>query len=176
MKRVMLVDDEVSVLQSLQRSLRKFGQENQLSFELHSSPLNAIKRLSQAQFHLVISDYHMPEMSGVDFLKLTKAFQPNAIRLMLSASAEFKTVLGAVNEAEVFRYIEKPWNIDELEDIVRLGLAEYDRIQAAQALVDEAKIQKNELTQQELEEKRLEKEEPGITKVKWGPDGSVLLD
>lgn len=176
MKRIMLVDDEINVLQSLQRSLRKIGQEKQLVFELYTSPIEAIKRLGEAQFQLVVSDYHMPEMSGVDFFKITKATQPDAIRLMLSASAEFKTVLGAINEAGVFRYIEKPWDVTILEEIIQLALDEYEQIQATQEMVDEVKVQKNELTPQELEKKRLEKEEPGITKVNWGPDGSILLD
>ena len=176
MKRIMLVDDEINVLQSLQRSLRKMGQEKQLVFELYTSAGEAIKRLGEAQFHMVIVDNHMPEMNGVAFLKRTKTMQPDAIRLMLSASAEFKTVLGAINDAEVFRYIEKPWDVVALEETIQLGLAKYDEIQAKEAMVDDARVQKHELTPQELEEQRLEKEEPGITKVNRGPDGSIFLD
>jgi two-component system, probable response regulator PhcQ len=176
MKRILLLDDEVNVLQSLQRGLRKMGQEQQFVLELHSSAAEAIKRLGEAQFHIVISDYHMPDMSGVEFLKITKVMQPYAIRMMLSASAEFKTVLGAVNEAQVFRYIEKPWDLTVLEETIQLGLAEYDQIQSELELIDNVQAQHKELTPQELEQRRLEKEEPGITKVNWGPDGSVMLD
>lgn len=176
MKRILILDDEVNVLQSLQRGLRKLSQEQQFELDLHSSTSEAIKRLGEVQFHIVISDYHMPDMSGVEFLKVTKLMQPYAIRMMLSASAEFKTVLGAVNEAEVFRYIEKPWDLAALEETIQLGLLEYDQIQADLRLIDGAKVQHKELTPEELEKKRLEKEEPGITKVNWGPDGSILLD
>ncbi|PRC93359.1 response regulator [Solimicrobium silvestre] len=176
MKRIMLVDDEENVLHSLQRALRKIGNEQQLLFELHTSPIDAIKRLGEAQFNLVISDYHMPAMSGVDFLKLAKAIQPETIRLMLSASADFKTLLDAINEAEVFRYIEKPWNVSDLEEVVRLALLQYGNALAERLLLNESKLQKNEITPQEFEAKKLEMEEPGITKVKWGTDGSVLLE
>lgn len=176
MKRIMLIDDERSVLQSLQRSLRDMCQKEHVLIEPHLSPIESIKRLSEAQFHIIISDYHMPEMSGVDFFKIAKVIQPDAIRLMLSASAEFKTALSAINDAEVFRYIEKPWDLAELKEIIQLSLAEYARNQAVQVLVDNAKKQQHELTSQELERIRLEKEEPGITKVKRGPDGSILLD
>jgi two-component system, probable response regulator PhcQ len=176
MKRVMLVDDEKNVLQALQRSMRKVTQEEQLALELYTSVNDAVKRLGEATFHMIISDYHMPEMLGIEFLKIAKVLQPDAIRLMLSASAEFKTVLGAVNEAEVFRYIEKPWNDGALEEIVRLGLIKYDQSQSEQALLDQARLQRNEITPQELEEKRLEKEEPGITKVIRGSDGSIFLE
>lgn len=176
MKRIMLVDDEKNVLQALKRSMRKISQEQELVLELHSSAFAAVKRLSEASYHMVISDYHMPEMSGVELLKIAKRLQPNAIRLMLSASAEFKTVLGAMNEAEVFRYIEKPWDDKALEEIVHLGLIKCDKNYTEQTVLDEARLQRKELTTQELEEKRLEKEEPGITKVKRGPDGSILLE
>jgi DNA-binding NtrC family response regulator len=176
MKRIMLVDDEKNVLQALQRSMRTTSQELQLTLELFSSPQEAIKRLGEAPFHMVISDNHMPEMSGVELLKITKVLQPDAIRLMLSASAEFKTVLGAVNEAEVFRYIEKPWDDKALDEVIRLGLIKYDQTQAEQSLVDKARAEKNELTPQELEEQRLEVEEPGITKVNRGADGSIFLE
>ncbi len=176
MKRIMLVDDEENVLNALQRGLRQIGLEQQLTIELHTSPLTAIKRIAEAQFLIVISDYHMPEMSGVDFLKQVKAIQPDTIRLMLSASAEFKTVLGAINDAEVFRYIEKPWNLPELEQTIRLALAQFATNEEEKLLADDARLQNHQITAQELEAKRLEREEPGITKVKWGPDGSVIMD
>jgi DNA-binding NtrC family response regulator len=172
----MLVDDEKNVLLALQRSMRKICQEEQLRLELHTSAKEAFKRLGEESFHMVISDYHMAEMSGVELLKIVKVLQPDAVRLMLSASAEFKTVLGAVNEAEVFRYIEKPWDDKALEEIIQLGLIKYDQNQADHLLADEARKKKNDLSPQEMEESRLEREEPGITKVKRGPDGSILLD
>jgi DNA-binding NtrC family response regulator len=176
MKRILLIDDEENVLNSLQRGLRKFCLEQDVTLELQTSAFVAIKRLEETQFCVVISDYHMAEMSGTDLLKLTMALQPEAVRMMLSASAEFKTVMGAVNEAEVFRYIEKPWNIDELEDLLILALKQHTYNMEARQLADEARLKNSEISPQELEKKRLEAEEPGITNVRWGPDGSVLLD
>jgi DNA-binding NtrC family response regulator len=176
MKRILLLDDEENVLNSLQRGLRKLSLEEDCTFELHTSAFKAIKRLEEAQFQVVISDYHMPEMSGVDFLKLTMALQPDTMRLMLSASAEFKTIIDAVNEAEVFRYVEKPWNINELEDAIRLALKQFASNVETRQFADEVRLKNNRISPQELEKQRLEFEEPGITNVRWGPDGSVLLD
>ncbi|MET3105950.1 two-component system probable response regulator PhcQ [Oxalobacteraceae bacterium GrIS 1.18] len=176
MKRILILDDEDLVLSALQRGLRTLSIEEGLSVELFSSAAAAIKRLEEARFQVVISDYHMPEMLGTDFLKLTMAMQPDAIRLMLSASAEFRTILGAVNEAEVFRFIAKPWDIAELEEIIRLALKQVALSATEHQLADEARLHNKQITPQELEKKRLETEEPGITNVKWGPDGSVIID
>lgn len=176
MKRIMLLDDEENVLHSLQRGLRDISKQYELVFELFTVPAEAIKRLTEAQFSVVISDYHMPSMSGVDFLKFAKQIQPDVIRMMLSASADFNTLLEAINQAEVFRYIEKPWNIDDLNDIVRLALVQYDTNLAERELADETRLQNNQITPQQLEAQRLELEEPGITKVNWGADGSISLD
>ena len=94
---------------------------------------------------------------------------------MVSASTEFNTAVDAINDAEVFRYISKPWQKEELESILALSLARRDRHRLEQQLA--ARSGKEcALTVQEREARRLEAEEPGITKVNWGPDGSVHLD
>jgi two-component system probable response regulator PhcQ len=176
MRRILLVDDEISILHALQRSLRKIARDNDLQIELCTSPRAAIQMFSEAEFDFVISDYHMPGMNGVDFLRIIKEIQPDTVRMMLSASADFSTIMGAVNEAEVFRYIVKPWDAVELEEVVTLALQHRARALEEKQLADETRMQRNELTPQEVEARRLEQSEPGITKVKWGPDGSVLLD
>ncbi|MBI1773418.1 MAG: response regulator [Burkholderiales bacterium] len=176
MYKILLLDDEQNVLLALQRSLKSVAREMEMTMELFNSPQEAINRLSHTAFDFIISDYHMPGMNGIQFLSIAKEMQPNAIRLMLSASAEFKTILGAINDAEVFRYIAKPWNQDELLETIQLAAARRQQIIEDQTLADELRLQRGVITPQEHELKRLEETEPGITKVKWGPDGSVLLD
>ncbi len=176
MRRLLLVDDEINVLHALQRTLRHHVHETDLRVELFTEPQKALERCVEVAFDLVISDYRMPEMNGVDFLKTVKLIQPDAVRLMLSASSELQGVLNAVNEAEVFRYVTKPWQASELEDIIRLALAHRDKALEDRSLADQMRVQRGEMSAHEAEAKRLEEQEPGITKVKWGPDGSVLLD
>lgn len=176
MRRFLLVDDEINVLHALQRMLRQNVHEDDLQIEIHTDPKQALMRCGEIAFDIVISDYRMPQMDGVDFLKVVKELQPEAVRLMLSASSEFETVKNAINEAEVFRYIAKPWNVADVGEIILLALARRDEALVEKRLADEARVKRGELTPQELEAKRLESEEPGITKVKWGPDGSVILD
>lgn len=176
MRRFLLVDDEINVLHALQRTLRQSFAADQVRIETYTEPEPALLRCGEVTFDIVISDYRMPQMNGVEFLKMVKAIQPAAVRLVLSASTEFAAVIKAINQAEIFRYIGKPWQTDELNETIQLALAHHDQMLESQRLADEQRAQLGQLTPQELEAKRLEADEPGITKVKWGPDGSVIID
>lgn len=176
MRRLLLLDDEVNVLRALQRTLRQCLVEPDLRIETFNEPEMALVRCREASFDLVFSDYRMPKMNGVDFLKAVRDIQPGAVRLMLSASSDFEAVKTAINEAEILRYINKPWQITEIEEVVKIALERRDKMQQERALANELRMQRGEMTPQELEAWRLEVEEPGITKVKWGPDGSVILE
>lgn len=176
MRRFLLVDDEPSILHALQRALRRMPGGDEIEFELFTSPVEAIKRCAEVPFDLVISDFRMPEMLGVDFLRIVKELQPNATRLLLSASTEFTTVINAVNQAEVFRYLVKPWQAGELAEDIRLALEHRDKLVEDQRLADTLRHSLNNLSPEEQALKELEEEEPGITKVNWGPDGSVILN
>ena len=175
MRRFLLLDDEINVLHALNRTLRQCLPGAEFQAELFTDPEQALLRTAEVTFDVVFSDYKMQGLNGIDFLKLVKGIQPDAVRLMVSASTEFNTAVDAINDAEVFRYISKPWQKEELESILALSLARRDRHRLEQQL---AALSGKEcaLTVQELEARRLEAEEPGITKVYWGPDGSVHLD
>lgn len=168
MKRLLLVDDEPNVLHALQRMLRQCVFAQPLRIETFTDPLQALARAHEVEFDVAVSDYQMPVMNGVAFLQLLRQVQPHTVRLILSASTEFDTVMRAVNDAEVFRYIPKPWQQSDLQETLTLALARRDQ-------ADDLQLQLGQMTQQELEERRLEADEPGITKVNWGADGSVLL-
>jgi DNA-binding NtrC family response regulator len=176
MRRFLLVDDEINVLHSLQRALRHQAADKNVQIEIFTESDKALERVGEVAFDLVISDFRMPGIDGVEFLKAVKAIQPDAVRLMLSASSEFEAVLHAVNEAEIFRYIAKPWQIEELKNIIQLALARRDQLLEDRRLADGVRVKNGVLTPQEVEAKRLEEEEPGITKVKWGNDGEVYFD
>ena len=176
MRRFLLVDDEINILQALQRTLRQKIRDEEFLMELYTDPEQALQRINEVAFDFVISDFHMPKMNGVDFLERVRQVQPDAVRLMLSASADFDTIMNAINRAEVFRYITKPWTAAELEEIIRLSLARRDKVMEDRHLADELRVQRGTLTLQQLEAQLLEEQEPGIMKVNWGPDGSVMLD
>lgn len=176
MRRLLLLDDEVHVLQALNRALRQSFAGEGIVIETFTDPEQALLRSSETAFDVVVSDYRMPGINGIDFLKVIKCTQPDAIRLVLSASTEFETVMQAVNQVEVFRYIPKPWQSEELTAILAAAFMRRDQILEDRRLADLLRPEHGELTPQELEVRRLEAEEPGITKVNWGEDGSVQFD
>ena len=174
MSRIMIVDDEESILKALRRVLRiapcVYGNKNfSLEVEAFSSPAEALERARQETFDLFISDFRMPEMDGIEFLKGTKALQPDAARLILSGYADLNALLRAVNEVGIERFIGKPWNDYDLMSAIGQALAHRE-------LANLVRLEMGDKTAEQVEAERLEAIEPGITEVNWGPDGSVLLD
>jgi two-component system probable response regulator PhcQ len=176
MRKLLLVDDEVNVLHALRRTLRQALAPLELDIETFADPEQALLRAGEVAFDVVVSDYRMPGMNGGDFLGTFKLIQPDAIRLVLSATTEVAAVMDAINKGEVFRYIAKPWDADDLKAKFEQAFARHDQVIADRHLAAESHEQARQLTPQEVEAMRLEGEEPGITKVNWGDDGSVHLD
>lgn len=105
MYQILLIDDDRNVLSALRREL-----QGDYALEAFDSPREALQRCRDARFDLVIADYRMPEMDGVEFLKHFGELQPDAVRLMLSGQADFDGLVGTVNEAHIYRFIDKPWD------------------------------------------------------------------
>ncbi len=172
MTRVVLVDDEVNVIKALQRVLAREGWEV-MAF---TSAREALEQLVAMPMDLVISDYRMPEMNGVEFLQACKEEHPDALRIILSGQADIDGVMDAINNAEVYRFITKPWNNEELILTLRQAL-EFNRLkQENERLAATVRQQSNIMKKQLTELQRLEKESPGITQVDWNDDGSITLD
>lgn len=168
MTRLLLLDDEVHLLQALKRELRLLMPDVQI--ECFSNPYEAINRVCVCEFDVVIADYRMPEMSGVAFLQALRDIAPDTVRMMLSASTEFDIALSAINDAQVFRFIPKPWQSAELEANIRLALELRARL-----LAERDPLRTMPESAEEIEAQRLEAEEPGILHVKRAPDGSIIL-
>lgn len=176
MLRIMLVDDECNVTRALRRTLTRALQGQPIEIETFDDPRLALARANEVDFSLVISDYRMPPMDGVDFLKRFRVMQPDTVRLILSASSDVEALLAAINEAGAFRYILKPWNDMDLICVVRDALLCFGEQAASRRLTEEACAREQAISPVERERRRLESEEPGITKVRWGPAGEVFLD
>jgi DNA-binding NtrC family response regulator len=163
--KILLVDDDPGVLHALQRELRQaFGAEA-LQVEAFGNPFDALNRICVCEFDLVISDFTMPQMSGTELLRTLKEVAPSTVRIMLTASTAFDTALTAINQAEVFRFVPKPWDSAELAHTVRLALAQ----RAAPAGAGP------QPTAQEMEARRLEAEEPGLLQVRRDANGAIIL-
>ncbi len=118
MFRILLVDDEPNILSALRRCLAAIDvchlDGEALQFETFTSPEAAIERSEEQDFHLVISDYRMPSMNGVAFLSRMMEIQPDVPRVIISGFADRDAIIAAVNEVQLTRFIEKPWNDQEL--------------------------------------------------------------
>lgn len=174
MSRILLLDDEPSVVQSLQRTMRR-GLPRSVKVEGFEDPHLALSRAHEVAFDVIISDFRMPSMDGLSFLRQIRQAQPKAIRLVLSASAEVEIVTRAINDVEVFRYLVKPWVEQELLEHIHAALAKSEVTRQDHDLANQMRLLRGEISPQEAERKRLEADEPGITKVEWGPNGEVLM-
>ncbi|WP_316677714.1 HD domain-containing phosphohydrolase [uncultured Tolumonas sp.] len=115
---ILLVDDEINILRSLHRLLRPEGYRI-LTAE---SGAAALSLMSSEPVDLVISDMRMPEMDGAVFLAKVRQEWPDTIRLLLTGHADMAQTVAAINQGEIYRFIAKPWNDQELQIIVRQAL------------------------------------------------------
>jgi DNA-binding NtrC family response regulator len=181
MSHIAIVDDEVAILHALRRLLKAVpcaygNQVFPLRVDIFNSPAAALESLSHVPYDLILTDYRMPEMDGVTLLTEARARQPDAARLILSGYADLNVLVRAINEVEIFRFIAKPWNDYELVAAIGQALHNRELLLENRRLADETRVKAGNMSAQELEAKRLEALEPGITKVNWAEDGSVVLD
>ena len=99
--------------------------EEDYEVETATSGKEALKKMSDNNFSLIISDQRMPEMTGAELLQKVKELHPDAIRIMLTGYSDIKDTVAAINKGEVYRYINKPWNDAELKLIVKQALKQY---------------------------------------------------
>ena len=136
---LLFVDDEENVLKALKRV---FMEEN-YKLLIASNADQALELIDRENIQLVISDFKMPGMHGVDLLREIKKRKPNIIRIMLTGHADVQAVMGAVNEGAVYKFITKPWNDEDLRLSVSLALQQY-------VLVKENKILKEITKKQQV--------------------------
>jgi len=112
---LLIVDDEPQICSALTRLLRTDGYS--ISHALDA--VEGMKLLNEQHFDVVVSDYMMPRVNGVDFLsEVSKAF-PDTVRLMLSGQADMSAVIEAINSGSIFKFILKPWSSDGLRATIR---------------------------------------------------------
>jgi response regulator RpfG family c-di-GMP phosphodiesterase len=99
------------------------------------SAAEAVALLAQHAVEIIMTDQRMPEITGVEMLQKIKSQYPEAIRILFTGYADLNSVIAAINQGHVYRYLSKPWQPEELEAVVADAAAEYSRIvQQAQEL------------------------------------------
>lgn len=86
----------------------------------------ALRILDTEEVHVIMSDQRMPEMTGVEFLRRVRLEHPDAMRLLFTGYADIHAVIDAINQGNVFRYVAKPWDPDELLSILREAANRYE--------------------------------------------------
>src|SRR5438093_7439615 len=107
---ILVVDDEEVVLVSLRDTLSREG------YHVTTAPnaVEALARLKEQAYSVVITDQQMPMLSGLEFLAQVKEMQPDATRILITAVLNLSTVIDAINKGEIYRFIVKPWLREEL--------------------------------------------------------------
>lgn len=116
---VLIVDDEDIVLSSLRTLLQLDTDYNVITFRSPTEALSAIQRQS---IDAVISDFLMPELSGLQFLAEVKKLYPTVPRILLTGYADKGNAIKAINEIGLYQYIEKPWENEHIKMVLRNGI------------------------------------------------------
>ncbi len=162
--KVLLVDDEVSVLKALQRSLI----DEDFDVHLAESAAEGLELLDQHKFKVVVSDERMPVMCGSEFLSIISLQHPEVVRITLTGQASIEAAMTAVNQGEIYRFLLKPWNDTELTLAIRSAIEKYDLEMQNRKLLSQARIQSMKLDM-------AEKKHPGPANTDRSDDGSFVM-
>jgi len=162
---ILIVDDEPQIRSALRRLLERE------QYEVLEAPgtHEALKIAQRQRVDLVISDYLMPESNGLDLLVQMKKHHPRTVRIIMTGKADLNTVVTAINEGHVYRFMLKPWDNDELCLSVRLALEQAKLLSENRQLVERLESQESIL-------RNLAAQYPGITTVERDAEGAIVLE
>lgn len=141
--KLLLVDDEENILRSLRRVLRR----GEWLIETAPDAEAGLKIFESFQPAVVISDFRMPGMNGVEFLARVKEIAPGTQRIMLTGQADQQAIEEAINRSEVFRFITKPWNDAQLLLTVKSAFEQHELVADNQRLHELTRQQNTDLRQ-----------------------------
>lgn len=140
--KILCVDDEKNVLKSIERLFLDTDYEI-LTATSGEEGLELLKNTDSIQ--LVVSDYRMPKMNGVEFLKEVCELRPDTVRMVLSGYADTAAIVEAINEGKIYKFMPKPWNDDELKVAISNALDHFFIQQKNRELTYELEIKNQEL-------------------------------
>lgn len=119
---LLCVDDEIDNLDALERLFRK---DYEVLKATSGKEALAILKQKSSRVHIIISDQRMPQMTGVEFLKKAKELEPDSIRILLTGYTDIQSVIEAINQGEVYRYVTKPWDPGDLKTTLQQALERF---------------------------------------------------
>lgn len=132
--KVVLVDDDALITTTLKNFLFIELDIEALTF---NDPHAARRYLEQEQIELIISDFLMPELDGIQLLRAARSTQPAAPRILLTGYADKENAIKAINEVALFQYVEKPWDNPALKNTIRAALERYHLIRSLTAAIEQ---------------------------------------
>lgn len=112
--QILIVDDEEKILRALERTLRS-TLLYKVNLTTAKDGMGALVELEKKKFDLVLADYKMPVMNGIELLALVKKNYPKTVRILITAFGDKNSAIEAINTAEVHSFLEKPWDDSELQ-------------------------------------------------------------
>jgi two-component system NtrC family sensor kinase len=173
--RILCIDDEQNVL----RSLTRLFLDDPFEILTACSGAEGLLILDQCgTVPVVISDYRMPGMNGVEFLSEVRKRWPETVRIVLSGYADTAAVVSSINEGQIYRFVAKPWNDDELRVTVANALERYDLGRKNLELTEELRRKNDELTglNRDLERRVVERTEALTTQNRLLTESLGILD
>jgi CheY-like chemotaxis protein len=132
-KTILCVDDEINVLRALKRLLRK----EPIRLLTANSGAEALEIMEHNEVHLVMSDYRMPGMTGTELLSEVSTRFPDTVQVVLSGFADAASIVDAINQGHIFRFLAKPWNDEELKANLKSCLEQHELIVRNRHLTEE---------------------------------------
>jgi serine/threonine-protein kinase len=115
---LLFVDDEVRILTALQALFR-----TRYRVQVCDDPRKAVEMIKSTQFHVLISDQRMPGMLGVDLLRQAREISPRTVRILLTGYSDLASIVGSINDGEVWRFINKPWDAQDIQNTIAEAVA-----------------------------------------------------
>lgn len=171
MHRLLLLDDEPAVVKAIGRELRTTGWQ----IDGYSDAQEALLALSHNSYNLILCDLRMPELDGIAFLQFARQLQPDALRLLLSGDSDRESLVRAVNKAEIYRFISKPWDAYELRGTLQTCLELQLSLAERKVLLEQVSRQQAAIDAHEAYIRAMRHRHPEIFTVARSEDGAVLL-
>ncbi|MFN7134076.1 MAG: response regulator [Myxococcales bacterium] len=163
-RTILIVDDEENVRNALKRALRR--EEYQILTA--AGPDEGLELLKAHPVDVVLSDHLMPRMTGLQFLTLVRDRHPDVARLMLTGHADMETAIRAINDGQIYRFLQKPWDDVELKVVLHLAFEHVELERENRRLLAMVRRQADFI-------RDLEKQFPGIDAVVRDADCAILL-
>ena len=137
---ILVVDDERENLMALRRVFRK-------DYEIHmaGSGAEALDMLGGVDVSCVITDQRMPEMTGVELLAQVRSRRPELVRMILTGYTDVEDIISSINDGQIYRFITKPWNREDLEITIRRALDHFEESLRVRVLLRELELKNREL-------------------------------